>query len=301
MLDFRKTKPLVTGVQADPMTTASGSTRARCPSKAGLLQVEPGSSGRRTPALAWTAGFACLRCPSLLWLGLGGTVDRRRWGTDLAEPAKNRQKDKDARWTKKHGRLYFGYKNHIGIDRRHKFVRRYVVTDAAVHDSQKLDDVLDPSNTASEVWADSAYRSQAIEQRLAERGLKRRIHRRSTRNRPLGARQQAANKTRSTVQARVEHVFGHQETSMGRKVVRTIGLVRAKMKIGMQNLVYNMRRFVTLERMAAAKSPTWRQIDMQPRTPPAPRSGARQKPKNRSIKTRNAPADVRGRSPTQSA
>lgn len=169
------------------------------------------------------------------------------------QPAKNRQKDKDARWTKKHGRSYFGYKNHIGIDRRHKFVRRYVVTDAAVHDSQKLDDVLDPSNTASDVWADSAYRSQAIEQRLAERGLKSRIHRRSTRNRPLGARQQAANKTRSTVRARVEHVFGHQETSMGRKLVRTIGLVRAKMKIGMQNLVYNMRRFVTLERMAAAR------------------------------------------------
>jgi IS5 family transposase len=49
--------------------------------------------------------------------------------------AKNRQKDKDARWTKKHERSYFGYKNHIGVDRRHKFVRRYVVSDASVHDS----------------------------------------------------------------------------------------------------------------------------------------------------------------------
>jgi len=38
---------------------------------------------------------------------------------------------------------------------------------------------------------------------------------------------------------------------MGGKLVRTIGLVRAKMKIGMQNLVCNMRRLVTLERMAA--------------------------------------------------
>ena len=41
-----------------------------------------------------------------------------------AHPAKNRQKDKDARWTKKHGKSHFGYKNHIGIDRRHKRVRR---------------------------------------------------------------------------------------------------------------------------------------------------------------------------------
>jgi IS5 family transposase len=43
-----------------------------------------------------------------------------------SNPAKNRQKDKDARWTK-HERSYYGYKNHIGVDRRHKFVRRYVV------------------------------------------------------------------------------------------------------------------------------------------------------------------------------
>ena len=124
------------------------------------------------------------------------------------KPAKNRQKDKDARWTKKNERSYFGYKNHIGVDRRHKFVRRYVVSDASVHDSQKLEDVLDASNTASDVWADSAYRSQEIEKKLAERGLKSRIHRRAYRNRQLSEAQQAANKMRSKVRARVEHVFG---------------------------------------------------------------------------------------------
>ena len=53
------------------------------------------------------------------------------------KPAKNRQKDKDARWTKKHGKSHFGYKNHVCIDRRHKLVRRYVVSSASVHDSQK--------------------------------------------------------------------------------------------------------------------------------------------------------------------
>ena len=41
------------------------------------------------------------------------------------EPNKNRQEDKDARWTKKHGRPYFGYKNHVNVDRRHKLIRRY--------------------------------------------------------------------------------------------------------------------------------------------------------------------------------
>jgi len=175
----------------------------------------------------------------------GGTP--RDW-----KPAKKRQKDREARWTKKHGRSYFGYKNHVNVDRQHKFVRRYTVSDASVHDSQKLDDVLDASNTASDVWADSAYRSAEIEARLGERGLKSRICRKGHRNRPLGARQKAANKTRSSVRARVEHVFGHQTVAMGGKFVRTIGMTRAKMKIGMQNLVYNVRRFVCLERMAAA-------------------------------------------------
>jgi IS5 family transposase len=168
------------------------------------------------------------------------------------KPAKNRQKDKDARWTKKHGRSHFGYKTHICIDRRHKLVRRYAVSSASVHDSQKLGDVLDPGNTASTVWADSAYRSKEAEEKLAERGFKSRIHRRGCRNKLLTERQEAANKTRSSVRARVEHVFGSQHTSMGGKFVRTIGIVRARMKIGMQNLAYNMRRFVVLERSALA-------------------------------------------------
>ena len=164
-----------------------------------------------------------------------------------AHPAKQRQKDVDARWTKKHGRSYFGYKNHISMDRRHKLVRRYSVTDAARHDSVELDAVLDPGNTCSKVWADSAYRSAATEENLAERGYKSCIHRRGARNHPLSAREQQGNATRSRVRARVEHVFGHQATAMGGKLVRIIGLVRAKMKIGMQNLTYNMSRFVHLQ------------------------------------------------------
>ena len=52
------------------------------------------------------------------------------------------------------------------------------------------------------------------------------------------------------VRARVEHVFGDQKNAMGAEIVRTIGIVRARCKIGMTNLVYNMRRFIFLERMA---------------------------------------------------
>src|SRR5262245_16753335 len=97
-----------------------------------------------------------------------------------------------------------------------------------------------------------AYRSAETEGNLQAKGYKSRIHRRAVRNRPLSRRQQAANTTRSKVRARVEHVFAHQHTSMGGKLRRTIGMVRATFKIGMMNLAYNMRRLVQLERVAAA-------------------------------------------------
>ncbi len=55
------------------------------------------------------------------------------------QPNMKRQKDEDARWTKKYGKSHYGYKNHINIDREHKLIRRYAVTDASVHDSQLFD------------------------------------------------------------------------------------------------------------------------------------------------------------------
>lgn len=170
-------------------------------------------------------------------------------------PAKLRQKDLDARWTKKHGQSHYGYKNHINIDRTHKLVREYTVTDAARHDSQELEAVLDPDNTASDVWADSAYRSAEIEQKLKDKGLRSRIHRKANRRRKLTRREKQGNKTRSKVRVRVEHVFGHFTNSMGGKLVRTIGVVRARTKIGLHNLTYNMKRFVCLEGLKEVAAP----------------------------------------------
>src|SRR5665647_1115114 len=86
----------------------------------------------------------------------------RAWKKD---PSKNRQKDKDARWTKKHGKSFYGYKNHVNADARHKLIRQYDVTDASVHDSQKFDGLLNKTNTSADVYADSAYRSRPTDKR----------------------------------------------------------------------------------------------------------------------------------------
>jgi transposase, IS5 family len=166
------------------------------------------------------------------------------------KPAKNRQKDKDARWTKKHGKSFFGYKNHVNADARHKLIRDYDATDASVHDSQKLDGLLNNANTSRDVYADNAYRSAETEVKLDKRGFRSRIHNRASRNHPLSDAQVEANRKKSKVRARIEHIFGAQENAPGGRIIRTIGAVRARAKIGLQNLVYNMRRLVILERMA---------------------------------------------------
>jgi transposase, IS5 family len=168
------------------------------------------------------------------------------------KPARNRQKDKDARWTKKHGKSFYGYKNHVNADARHKLIRRYGVSDASVHDSGQFDALLTKTNTSIEVYADSAYRSAATEAKLKARGFKSRIHVRAGRNHPLSQTQETANRKKSKIRARIEHVFGAQETAPGGRIVRTIGMVRARAKIGLANLAYNIRRLVTLERMATA-------------------------------------------------
>ena len=97
--------------------------------------------------------------------------------------------DLDARWTKKGGMSYYGYKNHVSTDRRYKLVRRWAVTDASVHDSQVIEKILDPDNTAATVWADKAYRSEEIEEVLEELGYKSMIMRKGSRGRKLTKRE----------------------------------------------------------------------------------------------------------------
>jgi IS5 family transposase len=165
--------------------------------------------------------------------------------------AKLRQKDRDARWTKKHDRSFFGYKNHVNADAKYKLIRRYEVTDASVHDSQKLDGLLNKGNTSAEVFADSAYLSTEIEVQLRASGYKSRIHRRGRRNHPLTSAQERANHAKSRIRARIEHVFGAQQSAPGGRIMRTIGMVRARAKISLQTWS-TIFAPGTLERLAAA-------------------------------------------------
>jgi IS5 family transposase len=184
-------------------------------------------------------------------------------------PAKRAQMDTDGRWTIKRGRKraagrsgphertetelaipVFGYKNHLGIDRRHGFIRSFVVTDAARHDGRQLGRLLDPKNTASAVWADSAYRSAANVALLARRGLVPRFQRPKPRGRSMPPHIMRGNASRARVRVAIEHVFAAQKCRFG-LVIRSVGLARATARLGLANLITNMTRLAWFATRAA--------------------------------------------------
>jgi len=163
------------------------------------------------------------------------------------EKSKLAQKDMDARWTKKNNETFYGYKDHIKADAKSKLITKYEVTDASVHDSQVLEKILDPTDADKPLYADSAYVGQ--DEILNERKIDSKIHEKGYRNLPLNEAQKAANREKSKVRARVEHIFGFIENSMGGSFIRSIGKTRAKAIIGLMNLTYNMFRALQITKI----------------------------------------------------
>jgi IS5 family transposase len=111
---------------------------------------------------------------------------RRRVGKEKGETLSGKAPshvDEDARWAKKGDETHFGYKNHAKCDAASKLVEAYEVTSAEVHDSNALEDLLGEDDQS--LYADSAYKSAAIDQVLRERNIKNIIHQKGYRNHPL--------------------------------------------------------------------------------------------------------------------
>ena len=135
------------------------------------------------------------------------------------KPAKLRQKDRDARWTVKFTKAkpredgsmppvdlaipLFGYQNHVSIDRGFGFIRRWTATDAAAYEGRRLrEGLLDKTNTASGVWADTAYRSAANETFLNRNGFVSHIHRKKPNGRAMPETTRRANNAKSKIRSR---------------------------------------------------------------------------------------------------
>jgi IS5 family transposase len=170
--------------------------------------------------------------------------------------AKAEQKDQDARWTQKGKQSYYGYKDHINVDEAHKIIRDYEVTPANTHDSQVIEKIVsvpeivvgnaDSTLQMMKVYADSAYYSEQIRLFLTGNGLEPNICSKGTRNKALTKEEKKQNREYSKIRCRVEHIFGAMYQKAHDQVLRGIGIVRAKGKIGLRNLAYNMTRYCYL-------------------------------------------------------
>jgi len=162
---------------------------------------------------------------------------------------KKAQKDLNARWTKKNNQNYYGYKNHTKVDAKSKLIVKYAVTDASVHDSQILENLLDEKDSDEDFYGDSAYCGQKQQDIISSKEMTDKTCKKGYRNKPLTAQDIAVNREKSRVRSRVEHIFGFMQGSMNGMNLCAIGIKRIQAIVGLMNLTYNMFRKTQLQQI----------------------------------------------------
>jgi IS5 family transposase len=160
---------------------------------------------------------------------------------------KKSQKDLDARWTKKNNVSYYGYKNHVKVDVKSKLIVKYEVTDASVHDSQVLDNLLDENDMYEDFYGDSAYTGEKQKTCISQKEMTDKTCKKGYKNAPLTEQDIVINREKSRVRSRVEHVFGFMEGSMNGMNLYAIGIKRVQGIVGLMNLTYNMFRKIQIQ------------------------------------------------------
>ena len=159
---------------------------------------------------------------------------------DPEHPQKWMQRDTDATWTKKGNESHFGYKDNVKVDLESKFIVDFTVTTASVHDVNGAEGLFDEKDEVA--YGDAAYPSLVLPE-----GVENRISEKGARNRPLTENQKADNHEKAKLRCRVEHVFAGIVQMVGGTGIRCKSRERAAFNISMINLLYNMRRLLSLE------------------------------------------------------
>jgi transposase, IS5 family len=142
-------------------------------------------------------------------------------------------------------------KGEIPTDCRFSFIRKSEVTAANAYDGHLLASLLDLENTSRDVYGDTAYSTEDNLNYLGSHGFCSKLHRKKPKKKPMPIPLKRSNTTKSEIRAHGEHVFAVQKQQMG-LFVRIIGLKRAKVKIGLANITYNIKRFIFFEKRKLA-------------------------------------------------
>jgi len=160
---------------------------------------------------------------------------------------KTRQKDTDASWTRKRNVNYFGYKNHIKVDKKSKFILGCLVSPANCHDQDFIEELIDKRDKGKKLWGDAAYSGSEILNKISKRGVKPAITKKGYKNKKLTEADIKRNHMLSKVRCRIEHVFGFMKQTAGAINIRCRSLPRATTSIVLKNLVYNIFRLTQIQ------------------------------------------------------
>ncbi|MCG6937389.1 MAG: IS5 family transposase [Gammaproteobacteria bacterium] len=152
----------------------------------------------------------------------GTIVDATIINAPSSTKNKDKSRDPDMHQTRKGNQWYFGMKTHIGVDNRTKLIHSVAVTAANVHDSQVLEDLLHGDET--HIWGDSAYAGQKEVIHEHAPNAKDFTQKKGSRNRQLTDAEKSANRYKSRIRSRVEHVIGVMKRQFGFTKVRYRGL-----------------------------------------------------------------------------
>lgn len=177
-----------------------------------------------------------------LLLRKGTLVDATIIKANVKNPSGGTQSevDPEAGWTKKNDTYTYGYKAHVGVDEGSGLVVKAVVTSADFHDSQVIQCVVSGEEEA--VYADKAYDSRVIREKLKENGIKDRILYKKSKGKDLQPRKKLLNKLYSKVRCGVERVFAHWKGQHGYTRARYRGWDKNQHHLDLLCMVYNIKR-----------------------------------------------------------
>jgi len=139
-----------------------------------------------------------------LLLREGTIVDATIINAPSSTKNREQRRDPEMRSTRKGNQYYFGMKAHVGTDTQ-GLAHNVMVTNAAVHDSQVMDELLQGEERV--VYGDKAYSNEARKREYEARGMQWRVNLRGSHWRQLTEAEVAINHQQSRVRARVEHAF----------------------------------------------------------------------------------------------
>ena len=171
---------------------------------------------------------------------------------------KNEKKERDpeAHSAKKGNTWHFGYKAHIGVDKESGLVHTVKVTAANEHDVTVTSELL--TGDEEEVYGDSGYlgaekRPGALKKNKAGKSVHHKINRRPSQSKNKSARSQAQIKRRehekSSVRAKVEHVFAVVKLQLRFRKTRYRGLQK---QIAKMNIMFALANLILADRPCLA-------------------------------------------------